>query len=81
MHAEMRIDDSVIMLADAHGDWAAVPAWLHVYVPDVDATYQNALAAGGTQHPGAIAARRRPRPTRRRGRSVGNQWWISTQIS
>jgi hypothetical protein len=21
MHAEMRIDDSVIMLADAHGDW------------------------------------------------------------
>jgi uncharacterized glyoxalase superfamily protein PhnB len=27
MHAEMRIDDSVIMLADAHGDWPAVPAW------------------------------------------------------
>jgi PhnB protein len=27
MHAEVRIDDSVIMLADAGGKWAAFPIW------------------------------------------------------
>jgi len=80
-HAEMRIDDSVIMLADAHGQWAPVPAWLHIYVPDVDATYQKALAAGGTsvQPP----SQREGDPDRRGGVADpwGNQWWISTQIS
>jgi PhnB protein len=79
MHAEMRIDDSVIMLADAHGDWPAVPAWLHVYVPDVDATYAKALAAGGSsvQEP----QQRAGDPDRRGGVAdpSGNQWWISTQ--
>ena len=80
MHAEMRIDDSVIMLADAHGDWPAVPAWLHVYVADVDATYKRALAAGGSsvQEP-----QQRPGDPDRRGGVAdpsGNQWWISTQV-
>jgi len=80
MHAEMRIDDSVIMLADAHGDWPAVPAWVHVYVADVDATYKRALAAGGSsvQEP-----QQRPGDPDRRGGVAdpsGNQWWISTQV-
>jgi hypothetical protein len=30
----------------AHGR-PAFPSWLHVYVEDVDATYQRALEAGG----------------------------------
>ena len=47
MHAEMRIEDSVVMLAEANADWPAFPSWIHVYVPDVDATYQRALAAEG----------------------------------
>src|SRR3712207_1606617 len=47
MHAEVRIDDTVVMLADAGGDFQAFPVWLHVYVPDVDVTYQRALDAGG----------------------------------
>jgi len=48
MHAEVRIDDSVVMLADATADWPPVPSYVHVYVPDVDATYRRALDAGGT---------------------------------
>jgi len=47
MHAEVRIDDTVVMIADGGGAWPAFPSWLHVYVQDVDATYQRALAAGG----------------------------------
>ncbi len=48
MHAEIRIDDTVVMIADAGGPYPAFPAWLHDYVPDADATYRKALAAGGT---------------------------------
>src|SRR5690349_24951716 len=47
MHAEVRLDDTVIMIADAGGAYPAFPAWLHVYVPDAQATYDKALAAGG----------------------------------
>ena len=45
-HAEVRIGDSVVMVGGAGGAWPAVPAAIHLYVPDVDATYQAALAAG-----------------------------------
>lgn len=45
-HAEMRIGDSPIEMADARSDWPATSAALHVYVPDVDAVYLRALSAG-----------------------------------
>ena len=47
-HAELRIGDSVIMLADASAEHPAMPCMLHVYVEDVDAAFQRALAAGAT---------------------------------
>lgn len=46
MHAELRIDDTVLMLADKAPDWPAAAMNVHIYVPDVRATYQKALAAG-----------------------------------
>ena len=36
MHAEFLIDDSVVMVGDAGGQWPAIPTFLHVYVADVD---------------------------------------------
>ena len=45
-HAELKIDDSVIMVGQAGGQWEPTPASLYVYVPDVDATYKKALQAG-----------------------------------
>ena len=79
MHAEVRIDDTVVMLADAGGDVPGFPVWLHVYVPDVDATYQRALAAGGVsvQEP-----QQQGDPDRRGGVKdpAGNTWWIATQL-
>jgi PhnB protein len=81
MHAEVRIDDGVIMLADASPAWPAFPVWLHVYVPDVDATYRRALAVGGVsvQEPG----QKEGDPDRRGGVKdpAGNTWWISTQAT
>ena len=45
-HAELKIDDSVIMVGQAGGPWAPTPASLYIYVPDVDATYKKAVNAG-----------------------------------
>ncbi len=46
MHAEFRIDDSVIMLGEASEEYPPVPVVMHVYVPDVDQTFQKAVDAG-----------------------------------
>jgi len=79
MHGEVRIDDTVVMIADGGGNFPAFPVWLHVYVPDVDATYRRALAAGGTsvQEP-----QQKGDPDRRGGVKdpAGNTWWIATQV-
>lgn len=81
MHAEVRIGGTVVMIADASSAYPAFPAWLHVYVPDVDATYKKALAAGGVsvQEP----TQREGDPDRRGGVKdpAGNTWWVSTQQS
>ena len=78
-HAEVRVGDTVVMIADAARDFPAFPVWLHVYVPDVDATYQRALQAGGVsvQEP----REKESDPDRRSGVKdpAGNTWWISTQ--
>lgn len=55
-HAELLIGDSVIMLADEHPDMnylspatiGNTPVSLHMYVPDVDAFVERAVAAGAT---------------------------------
>jgi PhnB protein len=38
IHAEVRIDDTVVMIADGVEGWPPVPAHVHVYVRDVDET-------------------------------------------
>ena len=43
---ELWIGESVLMISDGGGERAASPAFLYVYVPEADATYARALAAG-----------------------------------
>lgn len=43
--SQMRIGDSIVMVSGA-GARDAMPAFLYVYVDDVDATYRRALRAG-----------------------------------
>jgi len=45
-HAEIRVGDSVVEMGESHGAYEPMPSMLYVYVPDVDAIYQSALAAG-----------------------------------
>ncbi|AKF11415.1 Glyoxalase family protein [Sandaracinus amylolyticus] len=80
MHAELRIDDSIVMIGDSGEQWPAVPTHLHVYVDDVDATYQRALAAGATSV--RAPEQREGDPDRRGGvlDVAGNTWWFATQL-
>jgi len=43
--AELRIGDSVVMVSEA-GEREVFPAFLYVYVDDVEATWAGAVAAG-----------------------------------
>jgi uncharacterized glyoxalase superfamily protein PhnB len=78
-HAEVQLDDTIVMLADGGGDWPPMPAHIHVYVPDVDAAYSRALEAGGESVQAPV---RKNDPDRRGGVKDpgGNTWWISTQV-
>jgi PhnB protein len=55
MHAEMRIGNSTLMLSDEYPDWGAVQpeagkgGTFMIYVPDADAAFAQAVAAGATE--------------------------------
>ena len=79
-HAELRIDDTVLMLGESADGWPAIPSHVHIYVPDVDATYERALAAGAIP----IKAPVQEQDSDKRGGfrdAGGTTWWIGTQIS
>lgn len=79
MHAEVRIDDTVIMLADGAEGWPPIPAHVHVYVADVDATYKRALEAGAT----SVQAPVKKDDEDKRGGvkdAGGTTWWIATKV-
>ncbi len=80
MHAEVRVDDSVIMLGEAMEGWPAQTAHIHLYVPDVDETYQKMLAAGGESIMEPM--QKSPDDDKRGGVKDPNgiSWWIGTQI-
>jgi uncharacterized glyoxalase superfamily protein PhnB len=79
MHAEVRMDDTVVMIADASAGWPAIPSNVHVYVSDVDATYRRALAAGATsvQEPMKKDDEDKRGGVRDAG---GTTWWIATKV-
>ena len=78
-HAEIKIGDSVVMLADAGTSHGARPSNLMLYVPNVDEVYRRALKAGGKSE-------REPADQFYGDRSagvidlVGNHWWIATHV-
>jgi uncharacterized glyoxalase superfamily protein PhnB len=79
MHAEVRIGDSVVMLADGAEGWPPVPSYVHVYVEDVDATYKRALAAGAT----SVQDPLKKQDEDKRGGvkdAGGTTWWIATKV-
>ena len=78
-HAEARIGDSIVMVGDAGERMAAMPAMIHLYVEDCDATYERALAAGATSEREPTDQFYGDRSAGVRD-SAGNLWWIATHV-
>ena len=79
MHAEVRIDDTVVMIADGAEGWPPVPSHVHIYVADVDATYKHALEAGAA----SVQAPIKKEDEDKRGGvkdAGGTTWWIATKV-
>ena len=78
-HAEIKIGDSIVMLADAGGEWKPSTTPLFMYSDDCDGVYQRAMDAGAESVKEAtdefygdrVAGFKDP---------AGNTWWISTHI-
>lgn len=79
MHADVKIGDSHVMMGEPAQEFGAMPAMVHLYLPDVDAVFARAVRAGGvvvsepTDHfygdrSGGVKD------------SSGNIWWISTHV-
>lgn len=79
MHAEVRLGDTVIMLADGVEGWPPLPAHVHVYLEDVDAVYARALAAGAESVREPIQRENEDKRGAVRGPG-GTTWWIATQV-
>jgi len=79
MHASMQIGTSRVMIADSSDRAMASPVMLYVYVPDVDAVYRSAIAAGGTSimEPSDMFYGDRSGGVTD---MAGNQWFIGTRI-
>lgn len=78
-HAEVRIDDSVVMMGERPDGGEPMPCSIHVYVADVDATYMAALGAGAmsVSEPEDQAYGDRSAGVRD---PEGNIWWIGSRI-
>lgn len=78
-HMTIAIGDSHLEMGEAHGPYQPLKSMFYLYVPNVDAVYRTALAAGAKpmQEPadqpygdrvGAVTD------------AFGNQWWIATHV-
>ncbi len=77
-HIEYQIGDSIIVVVGMEPRYAeATLSSVYVYVEDVDATYERALAAGATS---ISVPEQKPYQERQCGvrDGSGNTWWIST---
>jgi PhnB protein len=78
-HAQVRIGDSVVGMGDAHGPYQPMPCTLHLYVPDTDRVYEEALRVGATS---IQPPTDQPYGDRSAGVTdpFGNRWFIATHI-
>jgi PhnB protein len=75
-HAQLRIGDSVVEMGEAHGPYQPMASMFYLHVPDCDAMYRSALAAGATS-----LSEPKDQPYGDRNAGVkdpfGNQWYLA----
>jgi len=80
MHAEIQIDDSVIMLSNSSDRFPPIELVMHVYVPNVDEVFEKAINAGCeiVEKPKQMEGDPDRRATFKD--FAGNMWSVGTQI-
>jgi PhnB protein len=79
LHATIEIAGATFEISEAHGESQPSPHYLHVYVPDTDATYAQALAAGATSVTPPADAPYGDRAATVKD-SSGNTWFLATYL-
>jgi PhnB protein len=79
LHSTVKIGIATLEINEAHGEFQPAPCYLHVYVPDTDTLYAQALRAGATAvEPPAN------KPYGDRSATVkdpfGNTWFLATYL-
>jgi PhnB protein len=79
LHATMRIGNATLEISEAHGEFQPMPGHLHIYVPDTDALYAQALRRGATS---VEAPTNKPYGDRAAGVKdpFGNTWFLATHL-
>lgn len=78
MHAEVRIDDSIVIISGGATQYQSSEVHLHVYVSDAEAIYERALGLGGEP---VQAPQRKADDDDLRGGfrdPAGHIWWVAT---
>jgi len=79
LHATIKVGYATFEIDEAHGEFQPVPCYLHLYVPDADVSYQDAMRAGATsvEAPGT-------KPYGERSATIkdtfGNTWFFATYL-
>ncbi len=78
-HGETRVGDTVVLAFDRRPEWPVMPSLLRVFVPDADAAFARATAAGadvvtelGTSAFGQRGGRVKD--------PFGNIWWVVSHV-
>jgi PhnB protein len=78
-HAVIRVGDSVLEMGEAQGKYETMDAMFYLYVPNMEAVYRQALAAGATSFQEPTD---QPYGDRNAGvkDAFGNKWYIATHF-
>jgi PhnB protein len=78
-HAVIKVGDSVLEMGEAHGKYEPMEAMFYLYVPNMEAVYRQALAAGATSFQEPTD---QPYGDRNAGvkDAFGNKWYIATHV-
>ena len=78
-HAVVKVGDSILEMGEAHGKYEPMEAMFYLYVPNMEAVYRQALAAGATSFQEPTD---QPYGDRNAGvkDAFGNKWYIATHV-
>lgn len=78
-HAEIKIGDTIVLAFDRAPEWPVMPSLLRVWVPDADAAFERAIAAGARVVTEIADSAFGQRGGRIRD-PFGNVWWVMTHV-